>query len=141
MKDLIIGGATNYDWSILKYWVNSINQSGFQGDKVLILMNCDKDTVKKVKDAGFIVVGFQQDSEGNLVYPNTGRAPHVERFIHIYNYLYQNEYRFVVTTDVKDVIFQKDPMEYISATLTDDKNLMFASESMYYKDEPWGNLS
>ena len=139
MKDLIIGGATNYDWSILKYWVNSINQSGFQGDKVLILMNCDKDTVKKVKDAGFIVVGFQQDSEGNLVYPNTGRAPHVERFLHIYNYLYQNEYRFVVTTDVKDVVFQKDPMEYIEKALTDDKNLMFASESMYYKDEPWGN--
>ena len=139
MKDLIIGGATNYDWSILKYWINSINQSGFQGDKVLILMNCDKDTVKKVSDAGFTVVGFQQDSEGNLVYPQTGRAPHVERFIHIYNFLSQHEYRFVVTTDVKDVIFQKDPIEYISATLTEDKNLMFASESMYYKDEPWGN--
>ena len=139
MKDLIIGGATNYDWSKLKYWINSINQSGFQGDKVLILMNCDKDTVKKVSDAGFMVVGFQQDSQGNLIYPQTGRAPHVERFLHIYNFLSQNEYRFVVTTDVKDVIFQKDPIEYISATLTEDKNLMFASESMYYKDEPWGN--
>jgi len=139
MKDLIIGGATNYDWSKLKYWINSINQSGFQGDKVLILMNCDKDTVKKVSDAGFMVVGFQQDSQGNLIYPQTGRAPHVERFLHIYNFLSQNEYRFVVTTDVKDVIFQKDPIEYISATLTEDKNLMFASESMYYRDEPWGN--
>jgi len=139
MKDLIIGGATNYDWSKLKYWINSINQSGFQGDKVLILMNCDKDTVKKVSDAGFMVVGFQQDSQGNLIYPQTGRPPHVERFLHIYNFLSQNEYRFVVTTDVKDVIFQKDPIEYISATLTEDKNLMFASESMYYRDEPWGN--
>jgi len=139
MKDLIIGGATNYDWSKLKYWINSINQSGFQGDKVLILMNCDKDTVKKVSDAGFMVVGFQQDSQGNLIYPQTGRAPHVERFLHIYNFLSQNEYRFVVTTDVKDVIFQKDPIKYISATLTEDKNLMFASESMYYRDEPWGN--
>ena len=139
MRDLIIGGATNYDWSKLKYWINSINQSGFEGDKVLILMNCDKDTVQKVTEAGFFVVGFQKDSEGNLTYPNTGRAPHVERFLHIYNFLSQNEYRFVVTTDVKDVVFQKDPIEYVSAALTDDKNLLFASESMLYKDEPWGN--
>jgi len=139
MKDLIIGASTNYDWSKLKYWINSINQSGFQGDKVLILMNCDKDTVKKVTEAGFFVVGFQKDSEGNLTYPNTGRAPHVERFLHIYNFLSQNEYRFVVTTDVKDVVFQKDPIHYIEKALSDDKNLMFASESMYYKDEPWGN--
>jgi hypothetical protein len=139
MKDLIIGGASNYDWNVLKYWVNSINKSGFQGDKVLILMNCDKDTVKKVSDAGFIVVGFQQDTQGNLTYPQTGRAPHVERFLHIYNYLSQNEYRYAITTDVKDVIFQQNPIHYIEKALTDDKNLMFASESMYYKDEPWGN--
>ena len=139
MKDLIIGGATNYDWNILKYWVNSINKSGFQGDKVLILMNCDKDTVKKVSDAGFKVVGFQQDSQGNLTYPQTGRAPHVERFLHIYNFLSQNEYRYVVTTDVKDVVFQQNPIDYMEKALTEDKNLMFASESMYYKDEPWGN--
>jgi hypothetical protein len=139
MKDLIIGGATNYDWSILKYWVNSINKSGFKGDKVLVLMNCDKGTVQKVTDAGFQVVAFQQDAEGNLTYPNTGRAPHVERFLHIYNFLYQNEYRYVITTDVKDVIFQKNPIDYIEKNLTEDKNLIFASESMRYKDEPWGN--
>jgi len=139
MKDLIIGGAANYDWNILKYWINSINKSGFEGDKVLVLMTCDKDTVKKVSDAGFKVVGFQQDSEGNLIYPKTNRAPHVERFLHIYNYLYHNEYRYVITTDVKDVIFQKNPIDYIEKTLSEDKNLMFASESMYYKDEPWGN--
>ncbi len=139
MKDLIIGGASNYDWNVLKYWVNSINKSGFQGDKVLILMNCDKDTVKKVSDAGFIVVGFQQDAQGNLTYPQTGRAPHVERFLHIYNYLSENEYRYVVTTDVKDVVFQQNPIDYMEKALTDDKNLMFASESMYYKNEPWGN--
>ncbi len=142
MKDLIIGGASNYTWDILKYWVNSINKSGFKGDKVLILMNCDKDTVKKVADSGFIVVGFQQDSYGNLIYPQTGRAPHVERFLQIYNFLKDpsnvNKYRYVITTDVKDVVFQKDPTTFIESCIG-DKNLMFASESMRYKDEPWGN--
>jgi hypothetical protein len=40
---------------------------------------------------------------------------------------------------VKDVVFQQNPIDYMEKALTDEKNLMFASESMYYKDEPWGN--
>jgi hypothetical protein len=64
---------------------------------------------------------------------------HVERFVHIYNYLQSHDtYRFVITTDVKDVVFQKDPTKFLGMELPGAK-LMFASESMLYKDEPWGN--
>ena len=38
-KDLIIGGASNYNWDQLKYWVNSIKQTGFEGDIVLAATN------------------------------------------------------------------------------------------------------
>jgi hypothetical protein len=138
MKDLIIGCSTNYKWDTIKYWVNSINQSGFDGDKVMILMNCDADTVQKVTDAGFSVVGFNQDDQGNLTYESKLMV-HVERFLHIYNILKDNEYRYVITTDVKDVIFQHNPIEGIKNQLGERQNLMFASESILYKDEPWGN--
>jgi len=140
MKDLIIGCSTNYDWSKLKYWVNSINKSGFQGDKVLILMNCDKDTVQQVSNAGFSVIAFQQDDNGNLVYQSQLMV-HVERFIHIYNTLKSQDYRYVITTDVKDVIFQKNPVEWLEQHLPDgsSEDLVFSSESIRYKDEPWGN--
>lgn len=138
MKDLIIGTSTNYDWSKLKYWVNSINKSGFEGDKVLVLLNCDKDTIKKVHDAGFMVVGARQDNDGNLIYQSSIPV-HVERFLHMHNFLQKRDYRYVITTDVKDVIFQRNPIDYIQKTLNDEKILMFASESMNYKDEPWGN--
>jgi hypothetical protein len=140
MKDLIIGGSTNYDWSKLKYWVNSINKSGFEGDKVLIIMNCDKDTVQQVSNAGFSVIAFQQDDNGNLVYQSQLMV-HVERFIHIYNTLKAQDYRYVITTDVKDVIFQKNPVEWLEQHLPDgsSEDLVFSSESIRYKDEPWGN--
>lgn len=140
MKDLIIGCSTNYDWSKLKYWINSINKSGFEGDKVLILMNCDKDTVQKVSDAGFSVIAFQQDDNGNLVYQSQLMV-HVERFIHIYNTLKSQDYRYVITTDVKDVIFQKNPIEWLEEHLPEgsSEDLVFSSESIRYKDEPWGN--
>jgi hypothetical protein len=138
MKDLIVGCATNYDWSKLKYWVNSINRSGFEGDKVLILMNCDKETVGKISDAGFAIIAFNQDSNGNLTY-NSNMMVHVERFFHIYQLLKDNLYRYVITTDVKDVVFQKNPSEWLENNLPNNEDLVFSSESMKYKDEPWGN--
>ena len=66
MRNLIIGCASNYDWSTLQYWCNSINQSGFDGDKVLVLMNCDKTTVLKVQEEGFKIIAFKKDDEGKL---------------------------------------------------------------------------
>jgi hypothetical protein len=139
MKDLIVGCATNYDWSKLKYWVNSINRSGFDGDKVLILMNCDKDTVKKISDSGFSIIAFNQDTNGNLTYESQMMV-HVERFFHIYQLLRDNEYRYVITTDVKDVVFQRNPSKWLEENLPEGvEDLVFSSESMKYKDEPWGN--
>jgi hypothetical protein len=41
-KDLIIGGASGYTWDQLKYWVNSIQLSGFAGDVVLVATNIPK---------------------------------------------------------------------------------------------------
>ena len=137
MKDLIVGCATNYDWSKLKYWVNSINASGFEGDKVLILMNCDKDTVQKVTDAGFSIIAFNEDGQGNLTYQSQLMV-HVERFIHIYKLLKDNLYRYVITTDVRDVVFQKNPSVWLENNLTANEYYVFSSESMKYKDEPWG---
>ena len=138
MKDLIIGASTGYTWDTLKYWVNSINQSGFDGDKVLVLMNCDRETTMKVANAGFTIIGFEQDAQGNLVYKHEGIPVHVERFIHIYEHLCRTDYRYVITTDVKDVIFQKNPIKFIEENIG-NKNLMFASESIRYKNEAWGN--
>lgn len=138
-KDLIIGCSTNYNWDTLKYWVNSINKCGFEGDKVMILMNCDLDTYQRIADSGFKIIGFGTDDNKNLVY-NSDIPVHVERFLHIFNYLKDNEYRFVITTDVKDVIFQRNPVEYIEKLLPSwNMNLIFSSESIKYKDEGWGS--
>lgn len=137
--DCVIGCSTNYDWAKLKYWINSINESGFTGDKVMILMNCDKETANKVSEAGFDIIAFGQDDKGNLVY-NSNMMVHVERFFHIYQLLRDNEYRYVITTDVKDVVFQRNPSKWLEENLPEGvEDLVFSSESMKYKDEPWGN--
>jgi hypothetical protein len=139
-KDLIIGCTTNYTWDTIKYWVNSVNMSGFTGDKVLIMMNADKHTMDKVIEAGFTIIGFNQDEQGNLVY-DSPLMVHVERFLHIFNHLNKIDYRYVITTDVKDVVFQSNPSEWLEQKLSPlhKEQLVFASESILYKDEPWGN--
>jgi hypothetical protein len=132
MKDLIIGACTNYDWDKLKFWVNSINKCGFKGDKVMVAFNISFETIEKLTQAGFQVVlpGKKDEASGQFVY-QSNLPIHVERFIHIYNYLEtHDDYRYVITTDVKDVIFQKNPITFLEERLG-DKNLMFASESMH----------
>ena len=52
MKDLIIGGATNYSWNELQYWINSIKKSGFDGDVVLVGTNMKKETIDKLTSLG-----------------------------------------------------------------------------------------
>jgi hypothetical protein len=126
MDDLIIGCSTNYDWSKLKYWINSVNQSGFKGKKVMILMNCDIETTTKVLKSGFEVISFGTDAVGNLTHQSPFMV-HVERFLHIYNYLKDNKFRYVITTDVKDVIFQKDPFIQLDDILSNThKDLVFS---------------
>ena len=55
MRDLIIGCTTNYDWNKLKYWVNSLNQSGYTGRKAVIVFNIKDETISKLKENGFEV--------------------------------------------------------------------------------------
>jgi len=139
MKDLVIGCSTNYTWDTLKYWVNSIKKSGFDGHVVLILMNCDSRTVTKICEAGVDVVAFKSDENKNLVYQNSQIPVHVERFVHIYEFLDKfKDYRYVITTDVKDVIFQKNPSHWLEQNIGHN-NCVFSSESIHYKNEPWGN--
>ena len=142
MKDIVIGAYTNYDWAKIKYWVNSLNKSGFNGHKMMIVFNSDKETVKKLTDSGFTVIAFNENENG--YYYNSTKIPiHVERFFHIWDVLskVKEEIRYVVTTDVKDVIFQKNPSEALEEYLAFQTkyNLIAASESIHYKNEPWGN--
>lgn len=130
-KDLIIGGASNYSWNQLRYWVNSIKQTGFAGDIVLVGSNLTQDTIQTLESHGVKVVTFT---------PINRLPPHVERFRHIWAYLKRNEdYRYVIVTDTRDVIFQKNPIDFLSSKLITNKTIVTSSEGLRYKDEPWGS--
>lgn len=139
-KDLIIGGASNYTWDQLKFWVNSIKKTSFTGDIVLVVTNMTKETIDKLTSEGVIIYAYgKQDEKGNIV-NQSQNAPHVERFIFIWDFLrkHKDTYRYVVVTDTRDVIFQKNPMEFLKTNLSAN-SIVASSEGLQYKNEPWGN--
>lgn len=141
-KDLIIGGASGYTWDQLKYWVNSIQRSGFEGDIVLVATNITKETIDMLSSKGVKLELYgQRDAEGNFKAHSNG-APHVERFFYIWNYIrqHEDEYDYVITTDTRDVVFQTNPTTWIDeCVLKGYESVIVSSEGMKYEDEPWSN--
>jgi len=128
-KDLIIGAFKNYNFETIKPWIQSINECGFKGDKVIVSIGSSRETNSKLADAGFTVIDAPSQARMGF---------HMERFLHIYNFLKEqgSNYRYVITTDVRDVIFQKDPIEWIEKNI-DDKKMIAVSEAIKIKDEHW----
>jgi hypothetical protein len=128
MKNLIIGGCTNYGINQLKPWVLSVNETMPDADKVMCVGNASAETRKWLVDNNFKLINM----------PQMNVPVHVLRFLSIYEYLREHwqEYEYVVTTDVKDVYFQTNP--FVKLAMTSYK-LFAGSEGLLYKDEPWGN--
>ena len=129
-KDLIIGAFTNYtDYDVLKPWVQSIKDTGFDGDIVLIAIEAPDNLVKTLEKEGVKVVRG---------YNTQKMMVHMLRFLSIYDYLKnnKNKYRNVVSTDVRDVIFQTNPFDFLKTKFY-NLGLIASSEAIKIKDEQW----
>lgn len=142
MTDLIIGCFTNYNWDQIKYWSTSIDKSGFTGDKAMIVYNSSFETVQKLLDNKFSVIAFNKDERNQKFSLWMEEHIVVRRFYDLWQFLNNlpthKNYNRIITTDVKDVIFQTNPSSWLDDNLN-DKQLVISSESLCYKDEPWGN--
>lgn len=128
MKDIIIGCIINYTPDKIKNWVESINSSGFEGDKLVISYGVPKDTIDYLSNSGFIVL------ESSL---EKGQFIHNRRFLDMWYYLNssETEYRYVISTDVRDVIFQYSPSRWIDRNL--NKSILCGSENILIKNQSW----
>jgi hypothetical protein len=143
-KDLIVGVVTDYDWDKIKYWANSIEKSGFDGHKALIVYNMDAATAQILTDKGFMLIGADKyDEKEGFTYSHPTDRIMVDRFFHIYNFLKllaaPEEIDYVILTDVRDVVFQTNPSEWLRENNPfGGFELIVGSENLRYKDEPWG---
>lgn len=147
MKDLVISAVSEYGWDKLKYWVNSLNRSGYNGYKAVIAFNIKDDTISKLIENGFEVwLASEKRNSNNDGYHFADNLTYqVPTFRHFFYWKFlkdRKDIRYVISTDISDVVFQTNPTEWINDHLEDsdfDIQLMYQSEGLLYKDESWGN--
>lgn len=142
MKDIVIGCITEYDFEKIKHWTNSLDRSGFDGLKVMLCYNIDYDVAEELAKRGYTIFAFGRDDENRkLVYNKEHFNICLDRFAHIPFFLNRLEnkeqYRYIIHTDVRDVVFQSNPSTWLENNIG-EKELNVGSESLRYKDEPWG---
>jgi hypothetical protein len=126
-KTLIIGCVSHYNTQNIHNWIQSINKSGFSGDRILIVYEVQDDLIAYAQKNGFTV--FKSRLERHIV---------VDRFRDIYQVINNTDYKYVISTDVKDVIFQYDPTLWLEKNLGDESKVIVSSECLMYRDENWG---
>lgn len=145
-QDAVITYCDGYNFEMLQPWAHSLVKSGFSGHKIVMAGNMKSYNATRLSDLGFSVIGFKRDEYGNLVLDHP-RAAVVFRYLALYTVLLTdarfnaNRLENVLFTDAKDVVFQKNPSEYMAKVLNDrgsTTKLIVGSESVTYEDEPWG---
>jgi hypothetical protein len=132
MQDCVIGCFTGYGWQEVQVWARSLVASGFMGRKVALLRDPLPGCVEALWTCGFEVVDYSHSPVGG--------TPYVERFTQLHRYLQHRRqqgeaFRWVVATDVRDVYFQRNPLDYLARF--DPPRLVLSQEGMLYEHAAW----
>ncbi len=123
--DVLIGSIKNYSWEHIRTFVVSVDRSRFQGKKVMFTEDIQIDAKWALRGFGWEQVEVISDPNQDY-----GTARHIP----VLDYLKRNPYRHVIYCDVRDVIFQSDPVEWMENHLA-PKELIGASECVLLKDQ------
>lgn len=142
-KDLVIGCFHDYDWKVVQYWANSLDMSGFAGDRVALVHNVDRHTQERLRALRFSVANFDPgELARSYGYGFASGEAYMHRFEALFEYLDAlpniDDYRYVIATDVRDLVFQSDPSLWLGSHLG-DKWLCANSESIRHRDESWND--
>ena len=128
MKDLVISAIANYLPEKIKIYVESLNDCGFDGDKVMICYNIPKETIDYLTEKGWECYGAELEGH-----------PHMKRLIDMWWFLQNDtrQWKHIITTDVRDIVWQTNPSKWLN--LTNKDKIVCASECVTYENEPWGH--
>lgn len=139
MDDIVVGAITGYSFDKIEPWVKSLDDSGFTGTKTMLCYNIHKSVAKELSNRGYKIFALGETPE-SLVYDKKDFNIVVERFLHLWSIFrnFKSQYRYLITTDVRDVIFQNNPSVWLENNVKTAK-ILASSESIRYEDEEWGN--
>jgi hypothetical protein len=136
MRDIAIATAQNLSYEQVEVWCNSLDASGFDGLKIVVGKNLTRDTVDRIISKKNSIFNSYEDENNTSVYVNR-----FYQYWNILNNFSPDNIRFVIATDITDVLFQKNPSIWLEKKLSlYQKNVIVAStEGIKYQHEPWNN--
>ncbi len=132
MQDCVIGCFSGYGWNEVEVWVRSLAACGFAGRKVALVRAPGAGVTEALGAHGFDIADFSRLPPA--------ATPYVERFTQLRQYLANRRrngqvFRWVIATDVRDVCFQRDPLDYLARF--DPPRLVLSREGMRYAHATW----
>lgn len=130
-KDLVIGAIDNLTFGNVEKWLYSLQASGYKGDICLIAYRVTVEDLTKFLQHGVDIIKLDLDQKFSMA----------NRFFEMWRNIGKLEteknvrYRYIITTDVRDVKFQINPVRWLHNE--DYHGLVVATENMTYENEPW----
>lgn len=140
--DLVLGVIKDMKWADIRPYVVSLACSGYEGHGVMYVENIDDEGRAKLKQRGFDVIDFESPlTEKNCnswvdtaAWTDFGRW----RYTLAKEYLDRNIGRFrnVIWTDVRDLMFQLNPSDWLVDNLSTRHRIIGAGECWKIGDQP-----
>jgi hypothetical protein len=142
--DLVMGAVSGYSFHDIQYWVNSLKQSGYRGRALVVAYSGTFEMVDRLLGGGVDVVTFgEEPRRRRFVYPQKGFThddTSINRFYQMWRFLHgqEEDFRYVLAIDVRDVVFQRDPSTWLDENLGEMK-INVGSEGTRLAEEPWNS--
>jgi hypothetical protein len=133
--DLILAVMKNVHWHDVDCFALSLARTNSKACKVFFVENITEEASDKLNSMGYHLITFTTDAEALSSHFQTSR------YIPAATYLekHWNEYRWIMWTDVWDVVFQADPFAWLEENAGDAK-LIAAEEGWLIKNQAMNDI-
>lgn len=107
-KNLVIGAIVSHDLNEIRPFVETLRQSAFNGDIVLFVSRLAPATIDFLRRNHCIMLDYPFDETHKTISVNSFRFLLFRQFLECN----KDVYEYVMLTDARDVIFQKDPFDF-----------------------------
>jgi hypothetical protein len=132
-RDVVIGCFTAYEFDRIRLWVNSLDRSGFSGLKLVLCGEAELATLRELERRNYRIMRFEMNDKEDPY------SIFRDRYFQTYNVLRricEEPYRFVIAPDMKDVIFQTNPSNWLEEN-AGTAHLIAGSECLTHESEDW----
>jgi len=131
MNVAIFSSLYNYNIEQIKPWVNSLIQTKF-GGKVFVVVydNTSKEVLDYLKQNNIYIYQARLNPEINI------SSQRFVDWVALSESEHCNDVDIIITTDIKDIVFQSDPGVWIKQNIK-DYDLISTSEGVKYIHEDW----